>query len=212
MMIAAPITFAETPATGPVTRPSTQPASLPAAISASQPVGAKLEFRVAVKNPDSEKLPLLTQEEVKNAKAALEKGQVGQWWIGDATAKEPKYIWLPIHAEKETYSYLVTGQYKDKTYILLHNTPFLTILSGKWGLKSVYQDTDGSGLPCVGFKFDENGAKLFYALTTENLHNPLAIIVNGEVYSAPTVRSAISDTGVITGKFTVTTCASLLRR
>jgi preprotein translocase subunit SecD len=55
----------------------------------------------------------------------------------------------------------------------------------------------------VSFKLDPVGAQTFGALTTQNVHKRMAIIMDGSVYSAPEIREPITGgDGVITGRFT----------
>jgi preprotein translocase subunit SecD len=55
----------------------------------------------------------------------------------------------------------------------------------------------------VGFKLNAEGGKKFGLITGENINRNLAIILDGKVYSAPTIQSRIpGGSGVITGSFT----------
>lgn len=54
----------------------------------------------------------------------------------------------------------------------------------------------------VTFAWNQEGARIFGDLTERNVGTPLAIILDGEVESAPTIRSRISRNGEITGNFT----------
>ena len=56
------------------------------------------------------------------------------------------------------------------------------------------------GAPAVSFKFNNLGAKKFGEVTKNNVGEQLAIVLDDEVISAPTIQSAI--TGVITGNYT----------
>lgn len=58
------------------------------------------------------------------------------------------------------------------------------------------------GAPEVGFKLDATGAKIFEQITANNIGKRMAIVLDGNVYSAPTIQSKISGDGVITGRFT----------
>jgi preprotein translocase subunit SecD len=53
----------------------------------------------------------------------------------------------------------------------------------------------------VNFTWDTEGARIFGDLTEKNISKPLAIILDDEVYSAPTIQSRISRSGQITGNF-----------
>ncbi len=56
--------------------------------------------------------------------------------------------------------------------------------------------------PVVGFEFDQIGRAKFGHLTERNIGKPLAIILDGILYSAPTIRDRISSKGTIEGNFT----------
>ena len=55
--------------------------------------------------------------------------------------------------------------------------------------------------PAVDFTFNEEGAAKFAAITGANIDKQLAILLDGVVYSAPVIRSRISNRGQITGEF-----------
>ncbi len=60
-----------------------------------------------------------------------------------------------------------------------------------------------SGAPEINLEFSEEGKELFAAVTKENLNKRLAIVLDGQVYSAPVIRSEISGgKAQITGSFT----------
>ncbi|MEM9844032.1 MAG: protein translocase subunit SecD [Pseudomonadota bacterium] len=76
-------------------------------------------------------------------------------------------------------------------------------------------DFDQNGRPAVSFRFNPTGARKFGDYTAENVGNPFAIVLDGEVISAPVIQSHIpGGTGIITGQFSVeesTNLAVLLR-
>lgn len=76
-------------------------------------------------------------------------------------------------------------------------------------------DFDQNGRPAVSFRFNPSGARSFGDYTAENIGNPFAIVLDGEVISAPVIQSHIpGGSGIITGDFTVeesTQLAVLLR-
>ena len=60
-----------------------------------------------------------------------------------------------------------------------------------------------TGTPEINIEFSEVGKELFAAITRENLNKRLAIVVDGHLYSAPVIRSEISEgKAQITGSFT----------
>jgi len=67
-------------------------------------------------------------------------------------------------------------------------------------LKDSYPDLRGqTNEPVVIFEWDSDGAELFSQITGRLINNPLGIVLDNELISAPTVESQISDQGVITG-------------
>jgi preprotein translocase subunit SecD len=53
----------------------------------------------------------------------------------------------------------------------------------------------------VTFTWSAEGGQIFGELTEKNIGNPLAIILDGQVYSAPVIRDRISRQGQISGRF-----------
>lgn len=83
-----------------------------------------------------------------------------------------------------------------------------TGLSGKQ-LRSATADIQQQGTGTISnqvvvrLQFDEEGTKLFADLTSANLGKPIAIFLDGQIISAPTVQSAITNgEAVISGNFT----------
>ena len=59
-------------------------------------------------------------------------------------------------------------------------------------------------MPVVSFRFDSIGAKRFCDVTRENVGKPFAIVLDGEIISAPVIRDAIcGGAGIISGDFSV---------
>lgn len=89
-----------------------------------------------------------------------------------------------------------------------------TGLTGK-NLKSASVEFQNQGLsePQVALKFDSEGTKLFAELTKKNIGKSVAIYLDGQVLSAPTVQTEISNgEAVITGNFTIEEAKSLVKR
>src|SRR5690348_9265163 len=74
-------------------------------------------------------------------------------------------------------------------------------------LTSATKGMDEHGGPAVHFAFNSAGAQRFERLTGQNVPNPatpdvfrhLGILLDGRLVNAPTIRSAISDRGMISG-------------
>jgi preprotein translocase subunit SecD len=56
-------------------------------------------------------------------------------------------------------------------------------------------------MPAVSFELNSEGARIFKAYTSKHVGTRLAIVLDGKVQSAPTIRSAIGARGQITGQF-----------
>ena len=90
----------------------------------------------------------------------------------------------------------------------------LPVVTGEC-LVDAQPDFDQNGRPAVSFRFNTTCARTFGDYTAENIGNPFAIVLDGEVISAPVIQSHIpGGSGIITGSFTVeesTNLAVLLR-
>jgi len=89
-----------------------------------------------------------------------------------------------------------------------------TGLSGKNLKDTTVVFTDqGLSEPQVSLKFDDEGTKLFAEITKRNIGKKVAIYLDGEIVSAPTVQTEISNgEDVITGNFTTDEAKELKRR
>lgn len=105
---------------------------------------------------------------------------------------------LEVHSEHILLAKKTVDQYPQFKYKA-------TGLTGK-NLKSasVVFQSQGLGEPQISLRFDEEGTKLFADLTKKNLEKTIAILLDGEIISAPTVQAEITTgEAVITGKFTL---------
>ena len=63
---------------------------------------------------------------------------------------------------------------------------------------------DQFGQPAVTIRFDNRGTRKFAELTTQNVNRRMAIVLDGQVYSAPVLREPIlGGSAEITGSFSV---------
>jgi preprotein translocase subunit SecD len=75
------------------------------------------------------------------------------------------------------------------------------IITGR-DLKNARVGVDENNQPDVQFTLNAQGADRFGRATGANVGKRLAIVLDGNVYSAPVIQSRISDEGRITGRFT----------
>jgi protein-export membrane protein SecD len=88
-----------------------------------------------------------------------------------------------------------------------------TKLTGKYLKRSTVQFDPQTGRPDVSLEFDKEGADLFEEITGRNIGKPVAIFLDGEVISSPTVNSKISGgSAVISGNFNIVEARQLSQR
>jgi len=94
---------------------------------------------------------------------------------------------------------IVTGSEKGvRTFYLVQKE---AIITGR-DLKNARPSVSGeSGLPDIQFSLTPTGAQKFGLATGNNVGRRLAVILDGEVESAPVINSRITDSGVIQGTF-----------
>lgn len=85
-----------------------------------------------------------------------------------------------------------------KEWFLVKKQPVITGAM----LKDARVSTDQSGNPAVNFELTSEGAEIFGEATQKMIGKRLAIVLDGKVMSAPVIRSRISSSGQITGRFT----------
>ncbi|MDA8140661.1 MAG: protein translocase subunit SecD [Desulfobacteraceae bacterium] len=84
-----------------------------------------------------------------------------------------------------------------------------TLLTGDYLSEARVQLDQATGKPYVAIKFNSKGSKIFALVTEENINKRLAIVLDGEVYSAPVIRSKIVGSGIIEGNFNDESARSL---
>jgi SecD/SecF fusion protein len=133
--------------------------------------------------------------------APNEKPDVLAKWV-PVVPEERRLAADPHHASRE-------NKRGEVEVLVLVERPEVTV-TGDY-LTSATPSTEArTGRPSVSFGFNEKGARLFGKLTGANLPDPahadlqrqLAIVLDGVLQSAPSIRSKIEDRGEITGSFT----------
>lgn len=87
-----------------------------------------------------------------------------------------------------------------------------TLLTGKY-IKTARVEYNGTtNKPQIGIVFDSEGAKLFAEITKTNIGKQLAILLDGQVISAPTIQSEIlGGQAQISGTFSIQEANALSR-
>ncbi len=88
-----------------------------------------------------------------------------------------------------------------------------TQLSGKNLVRAQLVFNQNTNAPEVSLRFDEEGKNLFAEITKKNLNKPVAIFLDGQPISIPTVQTEITDgEAVISGDFTISEAKLLAQR
>lgn len=76
-------------------------------------------------------------------------------------------------------------------------------------LKTAQAKLDNTNQWEIAFLLSSAGSDQFYNYTSAHIGQPMAIVLDGVVLSAPVIQAAIRDQGVITGRFTKDEASSL---
>lgn len=81
------------------------------------------------------------------------------------------------------------------------NQPFQTVITGA-GLQAAVAESNPDGSWHIRFELTPEGGQVFGPFTAANIGQPMAIVLDGIVLSAPTIQAELPTGGVITGSFT----------
>jgi protein-export membrane protein SecD len=161
--------------------------------------GDQLEYRVGVA------LPGVT--DVKKAEEIIGKAPYLEFKVENPNYKAPT---------KDTVINLDAGALKDGTLdiqkALEQYQPYIgTPLTGSYLANAQLQFNQQTNQPIVGLNFNEEGAKLFEKITSDNVGKTIAIYLDGQLIEAPRVNEKISGgKATISGNFTATTARDLV--
>jgi len=74
---------------------------------------------------------------------------------------------------------------------------------GRWKVSRAYQSADQLGRPAIGFMMDQSGALRMGQLTGDNVGAHMAVLLDDEVFTSPTLNARITNQGIIEGEFTM---------
>ncbi len=171
-----------------------------------------LEFRIAPANPRlSPQGSPVKREDLNRYEAMLE--QEGPDVTREMKARGEPFVWYPIHGREQGFGSLATASDRaGQRYVLLDDRPNyrMTQDEGKWTLQQAAVFTGPEGL-AIQFALDAQGERIMSSLTSANEGKQMAIVLDDEVYSAPTIQTVIHSRGQITGSFTRDEAAELAR-
>ena len=101
----------------------------------------------------------------------------------------------------------ITAEHEGRRFILLSNRPAEVMLVigwnvGPWKLHGIMATEDHRGLPSITIEMDELAGNRLKELTGRFLNSQLAMLVDEQVVSMPTIRGQIGRRIQITGRFT----------
>ncbi|MBL8764516.1 MAG: protein translocase subunit SecD [Phycisphaerae bacterium] len=98
----------------------------------------------------------------------------------------------------------VAEEFDGEYYILLYDVrgSRLTEADGDWSLARAFKTADQLGRPAIGFQMNAVGAARMGELTGAHVGEPMAILLDDQVYTAPTLNAKITSSGIIEGTFT----------
>ena len=93
----------------------------------------------------------------------------------------------------------ISGEVLGRNYYMVKKS---SIITGR-DLRSARRSQDEYGMPNVQFDLVPSAADKFGEYTGSHIGIPMAIVLDGNVMSAPTIRARITDSGVIEGNYSV---------
>jgi len=106
-------------------------------------------------------------------------------------------------------------EYEGIPYLLLYTTNDKQMThqadQPNWSVNRTFGTVDQLGRPAVGFDLDPAGRRLMGQMTGKHIGEPMAIVLDGEVYSAPNLLGMIQGNGIIQGEFTADQIDYLIR-
>jgi SecD/SecF fusion protein len=160
-----------------------------------------LEFRILANTRDNKDLIKQALADPSKTKIRDKNGTLLAWWVPVKVGQESDLAGSSDIALRQT-----TKAGRQTTEVLVLDDIYN--VTGAC-LKRANASIDSQGKPCIGFTFNSDGGQLFGKFTGAHLPDQLsgfcynlAIILDNEVYSAPTIRSTIYENGQISGSFT----------
>ncbi|MEM7229238.1 MAG: protein translocase subunit SecD, partial [Planctomycetota bacterium] len=170
-----------------------------------------LEFRIAVTQANN------TGIDVNDLRDQLSK-------VGPTNTDSPNASWFPINDVKQwaeepadfkllqdnpelffqSQYRLIAAEYEGLPYVLLYTSDDMSMTHDRgkqWSVSGTRPTTDQLGRPAVGFDLDPAGGGLMSRMTGANVGEPMAIVLDGQVYTAPNLNSQIGQSGIIQGQF-----------
>jgi SecD/SecF fusion protein len=102
-------------------------------------------------------------------------------------ASDPRFV-APVGYQRMTIRETREGRPSERTYFV----KVRPALTGKH-VDRAYVQYDEVGRPYVALSFDNEGAKIFARVAAANSERPLAIVLDGELHSAPEIEPKLAE-------------------
>ena len=169
-----------------------------------------LEFRIVVRNgsPEGVNIQSMKQQLAESGPTGTD-STVAAWFPINSIkewAEEPE-AQARLEADPESYfsgRNMVASRYNGQIYVLLYTTPAKAMThstTSQWTVESTGRTTDRLGRAAVSFRLDPAGGSLMSKLTGPHVGQQMAIVLDGQVYTAPGLNSQIGNAGIIEGQF-----------
>jgi preprotein translocase subunit SecD len=150
-------------------------------------MGGMLSFHVVVEDPSEPGVAeMLARMQPGGAGPKPQQGDRLRWLPCAQTDVSP------VQASSGGINYILV--YADGDRAMSHFD-----ISRPWSVKNARPTRDQTGGLAVAFELDKRGAQLFGDLTGNNIGRKLAIVLDGNVLSAPRINTRIERNGIING-------------
>jgi preprotein translocase subunit SecD len=172
--------------------------------AATRPAGAVLEFRILAERDPAK--PGETKSSKPEYRRPIQEYLDSLKTEGPTTRPSGPYRWFKL-ADSDPKSFpdppYVVAEHGGARYVLAYDTPDMGLLRTMgWSIRNVRAGRGAMRRPTIEFMLAGRGPKLFGELTGNNIDRGLAVFIDNEAVSVATIRSAIFDSGQITGRFT----------
>ncbi len=119
----------------------------------------------------------------------------------------------PVTYFRSNYK-LIAAERDGQYYVLLYTQPGKAMThraDATWSIDGTARTVDQLGRPAVSFRLDPSGGSLMSRMSKPHVGEPMAIVLDGKVYSAPNLNETISSSGVISGSFSAEELSYLQR-
>ncbi len=179
------------------------PVDVEAAVAAARKQG-RLEFALLAN--EIEHAALIAAAQDAEDEVYQDGKLVGAWRrVGASADGTPKPIGREYHVASRTRK---SGNGSHDEFLIVYEKGHARRITSDHFLRATV-DLDESRRACIGFRLDSEGAARMQFLTAAHMpleasgfKSRLAILIDGEIHSAPSINDMIAGSGIIQGDFT----------